>query len=239
MSDAQQEAVKKYYEDTPISTWEKVFDSDLNYCFGDAITRNPDVFKSVKTIYDVGAGWGGPARRLAREYNIEVECVTHSEPQANYIRNRDGFHVYHEDATVFVPEKKYDMAIFFQSFTHMNDDGLINASKVVDKIFVNDFINATGPRHYTFMWDMIMRSVEDYKNLFESIGFEIKKFEIQPREIYIPHSKFWLENINKLPKEELTPEIIVLKLLCEDNTSGKYLPFTQIVDIYAERKKGA
>ena len=79
----QQEAAKKYYEDTPISIWEKVFDSDLNYCFGDAISRNPEIFKKVKTVLDVGCGWGGPARKLIREFGCNIEGVTNSQPQQN------------------------------------------------------------------------------------------------------------------------------------------------------------
>jgi hypothetical protein len=231
----QQEAVKHYYENTPIATWEKVFDSDLNYHFGDAISRNSEVFKSAKTFLDVGCGWGGPARRLIKEYNGVVEGVTNSKPQQEYIQKRDGYKVYLADANQYIANKEYDMAIFFQSFTHMKDESLINASKNVNKIFINDFVNATSPTQYVIPWNMIMRCVEDYKKLFDKIGFKLNIFNIQPRDIYIPNSKFWLKNIEKLSADELTPEITVLRDLCQRNLFDS-LPLAQVVDIYAERK---
>ncbi len=80
-----------------------------------------------------------------------------------------------------------------------------------------------------------MRSVEDYEKLVDKIGFKLNIFNIQPRDIYIPNSKFWLKNIKKLSADELTPEITVLRDLCQRNLFES-LPFSQVVDIYAERK---
>lgn len=230
--------ILELYESTPISTWKKILDPGLNYHFGDVLANNINILKSATSIIDVGCGWGGPAKSLQEEHNLNIEALTNSINQYRYIKSTSNLPVYFKDAKNFKPNKDYDMAIFIQSLTHMRDSALKNISNFANKILINDFVTLENIGRYAEprSWGMYIRSRNEYKNLFNLIDFKIKTFNILKPSVFKKEATFWLNNINRLPDDHVTHHTKILKNLCE-TILFKGIGDIRVINIYAHNDK--
>ena len=120
-----------------------------------------------------------------------------------------------KDLNYFKPTEKYDIALFIESFTH-----IINPLKVflnlrdnINAIIIKDYISET--RSSIPSWNMFIRNKKTYYKLLEIAGFEIKDFKI-----HYSFSKesleIWRNNLKKLEKDEITGQLKLLELFCEN-----------------------
>lgn len=237
---------KKFYEATPLDTWKSVLGDSMNYCFGNSISNNPEVFENRKTILDIGCGWGASANRMKSiSKDATITCVSNVQTQLDYIGNK--YKTIYADANEYIPTKKYELVTFFQSLTHMRDSALKNVFDSTDRIFINDFVfPISGAPVWATTWVMKIRSISCWEKLFKESGFEIKKFNILPLEHYMPDAQLWLDNIYKYEVQNTTWQMLSLEKLCttllekQANMDNKehlppYKPDVFLVDIYAER----
>jgi hypothetical protein len=121
-------------------------------------------------------------------------------------------------------------------------------AKTTDRIFINDFVQTNKSDFYlNENWVMKIRTIDNWKNMFNENGFEIKSFNILPLQEYKKNSAFWLDNIVKHNYSNITWQISVLEKLCraflnKEITNTEHLhPYESdvfLVDIYAERNNG-
>lgn len=90
--------ITEYYDSMTPDEWNPILGPNLNYHFGFyrpgmsfdeglsfATRRLVPFFGSGRRVLDVGCGWGGPARDLAKD-GYDVLCVTNSDMQYRYCR---------------------------------------------------------------------------------------------------------------------------------------------------------
>ena len=73
------ELTKSLYYDTPIEEWKQILNDNMDYHYCNPMF-NSDVFSNVKTVLDIGCGWGGLARELRNKFNLDVTTYSDGTP---------------------------------------------------------------------------------------------------------------------------------------------------------------
>lgn len=236
--------IDNFYSEVPVEIWKQVLDENMHYHFGiHHQDENPFEY-AVKILYkfipensivlDCGCGWGGPAKMLIKDLNCEVDGVTISKQQKDYIKD---FPVYHEDLHKFIPPKHYNTALFLECYTHLENPKSIlnNLYNTVDSIVIKDF---ASPFPYEVSnWGMIIRDRKTYYSEIESSGYSIKYYK-EYKNLLHPSVEYWYKKIKLLDKKDVTGQLYFLYQLCRDSILTKYMD----VDIrgsviYAEKNK--
>lgn len=231
-----------YYSFNDIEVWKTVLGEKMHYHYAVKSKENDpfdqaviDLFKFIKPgskILDCGCGWGGPANLIKEKLNCDVTGVTISKSQSEYIKN---FPVFHEDLNHFIPSKKYDIAIFIESFTH-----IINSASMlkhyynnVDSILIKDFVS--DELIDLPLWNMLTRTKTIFVNELEQAGYIVKDYrEIQ--NFMQPALDIWMKNLAKLDQSLIVGHIKQLLDLCHKYRNHRYDSVSQCV-IYATRDK--
>lgn len=206
--------------------WRRVLDENMAYhnaeegpsdnLFDNAVINTLKYFDGVRTVLDVGAGWGSPARLLKKHLGVDVTCVTNGEAGQVEILEKD-FPVIHADANEWSGDGKWDMLMFFESFGHMKDETFARFAGNADRVLFKD---SFCPRDYfEDSWDLRFRTKETFFRIIEEAGFEVKDHVTTSSEYYRHSASFWLKNIQKYEREErmkVTGHIATLKSLCQD-----------------------
>ena len=237
---------KFFYDETPLYMWKDVLGESMNYAFGNSITKNAELFKDASSILDVGCGWGSSAKRV-RTINTtaKIDCLSESTVQLSHIDSSFGKIL--ADANEYVPTKSYDLVMFIQSLTHMQNSAFVNATKTTDRVFVNDFVVTHKESYMLEPWCMRIRSIDEWNELFDVAGFVMKSFDVLPLQEYMEYSKMFLDNITKYGYSGKTLQITVLESLCRDFLSKESKisglehkePYGQhvfLIDLHGERK---
>jgi hypothetical protein len=215
--------IDKFYSDVPLEIWKQILDDDMHYHFGIKYKdENPFevavkiLYKFIKpnsTILDCGCGWGAPAKMLIRDMGCIVDGVTISKQQYDFIKE---FPVYHKDLHDFIPSKKYDTALFLESFTHLKDCNVVlnNLNNFVDEIVIKDYVSTET--HSIPEWNMNIFSKEFYYNVIENnFNYEIKYYK-QYKNAVFPSVFYWFDKIKKIPKNKLVGHAKSLYELCKN-----------------------
>jgi cyclopropane fatty-acyl-phospholipid synthase-like methyltransferase len=240
------------YDDTPNEVWFKILDENKIYHYGESgvfdnifensIYNRLKFFDGVKTVLDVGSGWGGPARVMQKHVpDIKVTCVTNTTSQAEYLSKE--FDTIVSDANYFSDDKKYDLITFFETYAHFNEDALKNFAKNSDRIVYKDWVSP----EYFFNpdWLMHFRTLEQTVNIFDNAGFEIKSCCPITSILYKESYEFWLSNIERFEEEcgrevsdDFCFQIKLLKKLCIDEITYGRITNSNLstYEIYAEKK---
>lgn len=242
------------YKSNDFDTWKKVLDENMSYhngeegptenIFDNTVLNAFKYFKDVKTVLDVGSGWGGPARILKNHLGLQVTCLTNGEAGQIDILQKD-FEVLYQDANAWDSNRQWDMVVFFESFCHMKNETFGKFAKNANKILIKDCVHGSLVKdQYDKNWEMNFRSKDTWYKIIEKEGFLIKDFIINQKESYISYNSaiFWLNNILRYEKEErrlVTGQIKKLKYLCLatiDNSHKLRKPKAFYCTIYAEKK---
>ena len=209
-----------FYSENQIKAWETVLGEKMHYHnainseendpFDQAVLDLCEFIRPQSKVLDCGCGWGGPARLLRRELNCDTTGITISKAQANYI---DDFPVFHEDLEFYTPSEKYDVALFIESYTHIQNTPkmLKRFHPNVESIVIKDFVSESYedlPK-----WGMKIRSKAVFTEELESAGYKVKTYYEIP-DYYQPATDFWINNLKKLKPEEITGQLRLLYELC-------------------------
>jgi hypothetical protein len=219
--------LNKFFSENPLEIWKSILGEKMHYHymsvdnsehdpFDYAIMQLFDFIKPNSKILDCGCGWGGPARLLKQHLNCNITGVTISEQQYKYITD---FKVIYKDLHDFIPNEQYDTAFFIESYVHFNDSKKIinNIKNNVNELVIKDFVNISSDEIIDVpRWGGFIRSYKVFKDDLESNGFNIMYYK------EISHWRkasmnYWLNNIEKLPPEEIYGQIELLYELCLNN----------------------
>jgi hypothetical protein len=237
--------IEKYYSDVPLEIWKQVLHEDMHYHFGISHEDEDPFEYAVKILYkfispnstvlDCGCGWGAPAKMLIRDLNCEVEGVTISKQQYDFI---DSFKVYYQDLHQFTPDKKYDTALFLECYTHLNNAPLVlkNLSSDVESIVIKDY--ASKEKYIIPQWNMLVRSKDQYYDEIENKANYTIQYYKEYKNVLHPSVEYWYKNIRKLPKKYVVGQIKNLYDLCRESILMKYEePAIKGVIIHATKNK--
>lgn len=209
--------IDEFYSENETDGWKLVLNPNMDYHFGYPRDVSSRLFEKPllsylnfigdsKTLLDVGCGWGGPARTLKNNSGLDITCVTNSIKQFEFVRNE--FKVINANANNLLLDETYDVTMFIESFTHMEDKAIqsIKSKKIIIKDFSNDV-----KTDYHDEWKMRFRSYSDWKSLFDKNSLKIVDYKKYDKSAFKPACEYWLENIKKL--ETHTPLYGQLKLL--------------------------
>jgi len=177
-----------------------------------------DIFPYIKKgskVLDCGCGWGGPGRMFQEQLNCDVTGVTISKVQADY--SNQFFPTYHADLHNFKSDQHYDVAIFFESYFHLEhgDQVLKNLQNNVDQIIIKDFtVDVDGSRALP-AWYGKCRSKDQFFSEIESAGFTVKEFKNPLIENYYQDTMdHWIEGLKKLNLSRLPMLMNTVQNLC-------------------------
>lgn len=223
--------VSELYNEIPLEIWQSILNENMDYHFLDITIENNSIFNGVKTVLDVGCGWGGTMRDLSRIYNIECTGITNTPQQKEYV----GDNAILADANTLELDVHFDLIIFIQSFCHMTDDALYLRAKNTNKIFMSDFMIGGNESDWSPDWLSCTRTEKHFDDLFKNIGFKVKKKVIHPYEAWYKNGEYWL---NRIKENNVTSghQIIQLEKFCAFIMCGLFEHRKiSIVDYYAER----
>ena len=184
--------------------------SEVNDPFDQAIIDLFPFIKNKSKVLDCGCGWGGPGKLIQKELNCEVTGVTISKAQYEYIQD---FKVIHEDLETFTPDRKYDIAMFIESYNHLQNssDMLKKFYDNVDSILIKDFI---GPYEEEIPeWKGRIRTKPVFIQELKGAGYQVKEYyEIE--NFSQPAIDFWMKNLMALNPVYITGQFKELFDLC-------------------------
>jgi SAM-dependent methyltransferase len=201
----------EFYDDVPIEVWEKILDSTMSYHWSssDGSFENPVLalipyIGNAKKILDVGCGFGSVAKILLDNIEgLEITGITNSQVQYDYLTQNpiNNFNVILQDFNEWEPEEEYDLILFFESFTHFDDDVIDVFKMNSDRILVRDY--TWDWRHFSDEWQMHFRTKSDFENLFLENGFLFTGISEEDNNCWEPPFTFWFNNIeSKLTEAE-------------------------------------
>jgi hypothetical protein len=227
-----------FYSENPISSWKVVLGEDMHYHYGvpgenpfeQAILNVMEFIPPNSKVLDCGCGWGGPGRVL-QKHGHSVTGVTNSKQQAEYIQD---FPVIYGDLHEFIPEETYDAAIFIESYFHLINpvqvfDNLVpNVKNIVILDIVSDKITDIGE------FGIKLEPKEYMMGNLRKAGYVIKNQQSR-LDFADPTIKYWRNNIDKLPPEEIYGHIGTLRDLCHGKLDFSVPRAKQII-MHAQRR---
>ena len=216
-------SVQKLYDDTSPEIWKKVIGEDLHYHVGwgegdilyNAVEHLYQFIGKESTVLDCGCGWGGPAKAIKRDLHCDITSVTNSPVQYDYIKKNVPIDVTLCDLQDYNPTKKYDCAVFIESFCHLKtpEDVIKNIKDSCDKIIVRDYVlkELDYPTKYLGNWLMTIYYKEEFLSMFEKHGYKMTYCEDHYEDGLEPTVNYWLENLSKVERKDKTPHILLLE----------------------------
>ena len=212
----------EFYSES-IDVWKKILGQDLHYHIGwgegdifyNAIEYLYQFIGEDKKVLDCGCGWCGSGKVLQRDLNCKVTGITNSLTQYDYIKNNILMNVKFTDLHNYLPEDKFDAAIFIESYCHLSNPGkvLYNISDATDKIIFREYHLKTNqyPKSYVDRWFMNIYRKEELVSLMEQLDFKLTHQEEHYDYALEPTLDLWYTNISKLTRKEKTEHIRTLE----------------------------
>lgn len=209
-----------FYSKESIELWETVLGPKMHYHFGIPNTQNDPFDQALinffphipngSKVLDCGCGWGGPGKFLKERLNCDVTGVTISKTQSEYIKD---FKTIHSDLHDFIPQEHYDIAIFIESYTHLDNTKMIldNFKNKVDNIIIKDYLCID----YVLLeeWNMHLRTKNMFLNELESSGYQVTYFN-EIKNFWQPGIDFWYNGLMKLNPMDIRGQLKGLFQLC-------------------------
>ena len=216
-------SVQELYDDTCPELWKQVLGEDLHYHVGwgegdilyNAVEHLYQFIGKESTVLDCGCGWGGPAKAIKRDLHCDITSVTNSPVQYDYIKKNVPIDVTLCDLQDYSPTKKYDCAVFIESFCHLKipEDVIKNIKDSCDKIIIRDYVlkELNYPTKYLGNWLMTIYYKEEFLSMFEKHGYKMTHCEDHYEDGLEPTVNYWLENLSKVERKDKTPHILLLE----------------------------
>ena len=231
-----------FYSVNPIDLWRIVLGDKLHYHHAvNSNVNDPfdqaifDLFPYIKpgsSVLDCGCGWGAPGRLLQKELGCDVTGVTIAKQQAKYIND---FGVIHADLHKFIPKKKYNLALFIESYAHLNDHKKVlnNICNMVDELLIKDFVSDFPVKNDA--WNLNINTKQTIFEQIESAGYKIIEYH-EITDFAQPSMKYWYENLLKIDPILRTGQFKELWALCDGYMNNHLrLPFIKQYILYAKK----
>ena len=169
-------------------------------------------------ILDCGCGWGSPAQMLITYKKCKVTSVTNSMMQIDFIqKNYKKIKVKNKDLNNFKPIKRYDCALFIESFSHVIEQQklLKHLSLVTENILFIAHLDRSPNGFFQEDWLMTFESIPNLTKKLKNVGYKIQYIEDLGTDHIIPTYSYWLSRVKDInPKGG---QLLTLKNLCETN----------------------
>ena len=231
--------VAQFYSENSLNVWQQILGPKMHYHAGSYSTNN--IFdQAIRNLYpyiddnssilDVGCGWGGPATLLENEKSCLVHGFTNSSQQYNHNSQT----TFLADIHSFIPQQKYNTAIFIESLSHFNDANKVlkQLRPYTDKIIIKDYLWYED--WFNSDWKMYLRTKQSYIDLISQY-YNITHIE-QDNTVDIYNScVYWYNNLTTLPQHEIHGQIKELYDLTTDVLQvGPNSNFVKLALIVAE-----
>jgi cyclopropane fatty-acyl-phospholipid synthase-like methyltransferase len=183
------------------------FPGESSNIFENAIHQNVFPFIANNSrVLDCGCGWGAPAEMLVEQKKCKVTSVTNSFSQFKFLKEkRKNIKVINTDLNLFKPSKNYDVALFYESLSHIEEQvNLLKAiSNVTDNILIIDHTdknkkhskdfhgNNPYPSYFYKEWHMHFQTIETTCKKLTDLNFTIQYCEDLGINHIIPTSLYW------------------------------------------------
>lgn len=211
--------VGRFYDSRLLNYWQQVLGPEMHYHFGifrpeeklpagDALSSAPferavDELRRFiplgASVYDVGCGWGGPARFLSRTHGFRVLGITLSKTQYRYCAST-GMQVRFGDAETTLPPGRFDCLLLMESLEHIRDKArLLGTLRLFGKRLVMR-VNCqdAAPESVNFANTMHMVSSTALRALIEEAGWRIVHWRDRRPEA-MPSFSYWEARFAAIP----------------------------------------
>lgn len=248
---------REFYNQLGLDDWVLILGEDLHYHFGffdapsdgfqEALRRAVRVtyrwIPDNSSVLDLGAGWGAPARLLAKEKGCFPCCVTSSDEQAKYI-GQTPYHVVQADLERPLPFKgTWDVALMLESLEHVRKkEQLLGelrgcASRLI--LRVNCTSRVDGEQFPDFGATMFMPTQAELLSMLQKTGWRVR-FVCNQRQRTFLSLVHWNRGINKLlsrqPSSAASSHLMALFSLCNRGllSPNDWLANNPLIDIVAD-----
>ena len=118
-------------------------------------------------VLDCGCGWGSPAQMLITHKKCKVTSITNSMMQIDFIKkNYKNIKVKNKDLNNFKPIKRYDCALFVESFSHVIEQQklLKYLSLITENILFIAHLDRSPNGFFQEDWLMTFESIPNLTN---------------------------------------------------------------------------
>lgn len=230
--------ITEYYDSMTPDEWNPILGPNLNYHFGFyrpgmsfdeglsfATRRLVPFFGSGRRVLDVGCGWGGPARDLAKD-GYDVLCVTNSDMQYRYCR-----HLHMRSELLDVEREgirhlgSFDTAFMMESLDHVfeKEKLLYELRFVTNRLVFVTNCDSLAINHPAVVFGdtMCMTSVAMLLRTLEKTGWRVR-FAADLRKYSMPTFVHWKTRIEAARPTGLKPALALLYSLCERALEDTY-----------------
>lgn len=185
--------ISAFYSNDDVALWQKVLGANLHFHFGffdgeedlqtglSQTVRNyfPEITYGA-SVLDLGCGWGGPAKVLAREHGCHVTGVTISKTQAAHCQNEGvDVRLLDLDDASTKPPKGFDVLLSLEMISHIQDKigFLQRVRECGHKLILSESCAADDyqGRRVTFGGSMRLCTVNELLEAVEAAGWTIKR----------------------------------------------------------------
>ncbi len=181
---------KEFYQNNTQQDWDILLKPvDYHYHIGfpgktDNIFKNAiyeNLFPFIKDgskVLDCGCGWGGTAKMLMEEKGCDVTCITNSEMQVNFLKERQ-YKVIEKDLSYFIPEEQFDVAFLYESFCHVRHKQLLlkNLSLACKEIVFIAHLSEDSIAFSQDEWSAQFISIPKLINYLYNVGYKLKSIK--------------------------------------------------------------
>ncbi|CAL2095180.1 putative SAM-dependent methyltransferase, type 11 [Tenacibaculum sp. 190524A02b] len=208
-----------FYSTDGVEYWKKVLGKNMHYHFG-LFTENNNVpnlknntafdnaietlFKFIpsgSSIYDMGCGWGGPAKLLTEKNANKVTGITLSKTQFKYC-NDIGIQTRLGNIENTLPPGYFDTLLMMESLEHIHNKYqlLKNLRYFSDQLIIRTHCQNTNTSNLVFGNTMKVISSDLLVDILTKAGWKIKHLKNRRMES-LPTIDLWKSRFKNIPKQ--------------------------------------
>ena len=224
---------KEFYQNNTQQDWDILLKPvDYHYHIGfpgktDNIFKNAiyeNLFPFIKDgskVLDCGCGWGGAAKMLMEEKGCDVTCVTNSEIQVNFLKERQ-YKVIEKDLSYFIPEEQFDTAFLYESFCHVQHQRLLlkNLSLTCKELVFIAHLPEDNDAHTWDDWASQFVPIPILIQYLFDVGYKLKYIKHLDNILIQPTLDYWKSKLDII--KPTYGQLKTLEELCDAGQTVNY-----------------
>ncbi len=208
-----------FYSTDILPVWKQILGEKMHYHFGlfkNGKPENEDVWDNApfekavsdlkkfipekSSVYDLGCGWGGPAKYLISNHKCNVVGITISKTQFKYC-NKIAVPIRYGDMENTIPPGYFDILLLLESLEHVRDKySLLRRLRYFGKkLIIRTSCQDSNANNVVFGDSMLLVSSSQLKKLLEETGWKIKHWKDRRMES-LPSFRVWNQRLKNIPK---------------------------------------